>query len=72
MGKKLLYLILTIIVSAVIGYMTATWTVNRRLPAGASSDEVAAVIPADRKAASSRHIEVKEVANLSDLSLIHI
>ena len=66
MGKKLLYLILTIIVSAVIGYMTATWTVNRRLPAGASSDEVAAVIPADRKAASSRHIEVKEVANLSD------
>jgi len=66
MGKKLLYLILTIIVSAVIGYMTATWTVNRRLPAGASSDEVAAVVPTDRKAASSRRIEVKEVANLSD------
>ena len=66
MGKKLLYLILTIIVSAVIGYMTATWTVNRRLPAGASADEVAAVVQTDRKAASSRHIEVKEVANLSD------
>ncbi len=66
MGKKLLYLILTVIVSGVIGYMAATWTVNRRLPAAASSDEVAAVVPADKKAAPSRRIEVKEVANLSD------
>ena len=66
MGKKLLYLILTVIVSAIIGYMAATWTVNRRLPAAASSDEVAAILPADKKAAPSRRIEVKEVANLSD------
>jgi Do/DeqQ family serine protease len=66
MGKKLLYLILTVIVSAVIGYMAATWTVNRRLPAAASSDEVAAVLPTDKKAAPSRRIEVREVANLSD------
>ena len=66
MGKKLLYLILTVAVSGLIGYMTATWTVNRRLPAAASSDEVAAILPADKKSAPSRRIEVKEVANLSD------
>ncbi len=66
MGKKLLYLILTVAVSGLIGYMTATWTVNRRLPAAASSDEVAAIVPADKKSAPSRRIEVKEVANLSD------
>ena len=66
MGKKLLYLIVTVVVSGLIGYMAATWTVNRRLPAAASSDEVAAIIPADKKSAPSRRIEVKEVANLSD------
>ena len=66
MGKKLLYLILIVIVSGLIGYMTATWTVNRRLPAAASSDEIAAIVPTDKKSAPSRRIEVREVANLSD------
>lgn len=66
MGKKVLYLILTVVISAVIGYMTATWTVNRRLPADATAAEVASVAGADRKATPQRRIEVKEVANLSD------
>ena len=66
MGKKLLYLILIVIISGLIGYMTATWTVNRRLPAAATSDEVAAIVPTDKKSAPSRRIEVREVANLSD------
>ena len=66
MGKKLLYLILIVIVSGLIGYMTATWTVNRRIPATASTDEVAAIVPTDKKSAPSRRIEVREVANLSD------
>lgn len=66
MGKKLLYLILIVIVSGLIGYMTATWTVNRRIPATASTDEVAAIVSTDKKSAPSRRIEVREVANLSD------
>ena len=66
MGKKLLYLILIVIVSGIIGYMTATWTVNRRIPATASTDEVAAIVSTDKKSAPSRRIEVREVANLSD------
>jgi len=66
MGKKLLSLILTIIVSALVGYFAATWTLNRRIPADASSDEVAAIVAADKKSAPQRRVEVKEVANFSD------
>ena len=66
MGKKVLYFILTIAVSGLMGYLAATWTVNRRLPADADSDEVLAVAGADKKAAPQRRIEVKNVANFSD------
>ncbi len=65
MGKKVLYLILTVVISALIGYMTATWTVNRRLPADAEEAEVMSVAGTERKA-PQRRIELKEVANLSD------
>ncbi len=65
MGKKVLYLILTVVISALIGYMTATWTVNRRLPADAEETEVISVAGTERKA-PQRRIELKEVANLSD------
>ena len=65
MGKKVLYLILTVVISALIGYMTATWTVNRRLPVDAEEAEVMSVAGTERKA-PQRRIELKEVANLSD------
>lgn len=65
MGKKVLYLILTVVISALIGYLTATWTVNRRLPADAEEAEVMSVAGTERKA-PQRRIELKEVANLSD------
>jgi Do/DeqQ family serine protease len=45
--------------------MTATWTVNRRLPADAEETEVISVAGTERKA-PQRRIELKEVANLSD------
>ena len=66
MGKKVLYFILTIAVSGLMGYLAATWTINRRLPADAGSDEVAAIAGADKKTVPQRRIEVTNVANFSD------
>ena len=66
MGKKILYFVLTVAVSGLMGYLAATWTLNRRLPADADSDEVLAVAGADKKAVPQRRIEVKNVANFSD------
>ena len=66
MGKKVFYVLLIVAISALIGYLTATWTVNRRLSADASSDEVASVAGTDKKSAPQRRVEVKEVANFSD------
>ena len=68
MGKKLLYLLLTVIVSAAVGYTVATWTFNRRFPTVANADEVAAIVPSDKKAAPQRRIEVTNVANFSDVA----
>ena len=68
MGKKLLYLLLTVIVSAAVGYTVATWTFNRRFPTVANPDEVAAIVPSDKKAAPQRRIEVANVANFSDVA----
>ncbi len=50
MGKKLLYFILTVAVSGLMGYLAATWTLDRRLPDEAGSDEVLASAGADKKA----------------------
>ena len=66
MGKKVLYFILTIAISALMGYLAATWTLNRRLPADATSDDVMAIAGTDKKAAPQRRIEVKNVANFCD------
>ena len=66
MGKKLLYLILIVIVSGLMGYFAATWTLNRRIPANADSEEMAAILASDKKADPQRRIEVRNVANFSD------
>ena len=66
MGKKLLSLLLTVIVSGVVGYSVATWTFNRRFPVNADPEEVAAIVSSDKKATPQRRIEVKNVANFSD------
>ena len=66
MGKKLLYLILIVAVSGLMGYFSATWTLNRRIPADATAEEVATIVQTDKKSAPQRRIEVKEVANFSD------
>ena len=66
MSKKLLYLILTVVVSGLVGWLAATWTLNRRIASDSETSEVVSSISADRTSASQRRVEVKEVANFSD------
>ena len=66
MGKKLLYLLLTVIVSGLVGFSVAMWTINWRFPSKADPEEVAAIVSSDKKADPQRRIEVRNVANFSD------
>jgi len=66
MGKKLLYFILTVAVSGLMGYLAATWTIDRRMAVDADQQEVQAIAGADKKAVPQRRIEVQNVANFSD------
>ena len=66
MSKKLLYLILTVAVSGLVGYFTASWTLKRQSAAADEAGQMVSSIASDKKSAPQRRIEVKEVANFSD------
>ena len=65
MGKKILYLLLILAVSGLTGYFTAVRTLNKRMQ---EEGEIASVAgkTGDKKSASLRRIEVKDVPNFSD------
>ena len=65
MGKKLLNILLTVVIAALVGYLVANWTLKRRLQ---EQEEVATVVSgtADKKSVPQRRVEVTNVANFSD------
>ena len=66
MGKKLLYLLLILAVSGLTGYFTARWTLDRRQQEAGEIASVAGTAAGDKKSATLRRIEVKDVPNFSD------
>ena len=65
MGKKLLNILLTVVIAALVGYLVANWTLKRRLQ---EQEEGATVVSgtADKKSVPQRRVEVTNVANFSD------
>ena len=65
MGKKLLNILLTVVIAALVGYLVANWTLNRRAQ---EQEELAGLVSgkADKKSVPQRRVEVTNVANFSD------
>ena len=65
MGKKLLNILLTAVIAALIGYLAANWTLNRRMQ---EQEDTAALVAGktDKKSVPQRRVEVTNVPNFSD------
>ena len=65
MGKKLLNILLTAVIAALIGYLAANWTLNRRMQ---EQEDTAALVSGktDKKSVPQRRVEVTNVPNFSD------